>query len=96
MSNFKKKIKIFMLIFNFYLIVYLFFGENTILNFLLYKKESDKLLKQRHELLHQKYQLQQLSSLLEDKNGDADDALDELLRQVTQSTLPEEKIVITK
>jgi hypothetical protein len=33
---------------------------------------------------------------LEDKNGDADDALDELLRQVTQSTLPEEKIVITK
>ena len=85
-----------MLIFNFYLIVYLFFGENTILNFLLYKKESDKLLKQRHELLHQKYQLQQLSSLLEDKNGDADDALDELLRQVTQSTLPEEKIVITK
>jgi cell division protein FtsB len=81
---------------NCYFIFALFHGQNTILNYFSYKEKYSKLSKQKHDLLEQRYKLDQIISILEDKNSDVNDILDELLRNNTQSSLPEEKIVLLK
>ena len=51
---------------------------------------------QKHDLIEQRYKLDQIMSILSDKNTDINDILDELLRNNTQSSLPDEKIVLLK
>ena len=85
-----------MIAINCYFIVSLFRGQNTISNFFLYKEKYNKLNQQKHDLIEQRYKLDQIMSILSDKNTDINDILDELLRNNTQSLLPDEKIVLLK
>ena len=92
----KKYIIYVLIITNAYFIGHIFFGENNIFNFLKYKKEISKLEMEKNNVMKQRYKLEQLSTLLSHKNKDNDDVLDELLRQLVQASLPEEKIVLLK
>ena len=89
-----KKIIIVILLINVYFIINLFIGNNNISKYFFYKKETNKLKNEQYNLVKERYKLKQLSFFLSNENKDSNDALDELLRQLTQSSLPEEKIVI--
>ena len=58
------------------------------------EKTLSLLKNEQYNLVKERYKLKQLSFFLSNENKDSNDALDELLRQLTQSSLPEEKIVI--
>lgn len=89
-----KKIIVVILLINAYFIINLFIGNNNISKYLYYKKEIKTLKNEQYNLVKERYKLKQLSFFLSNENKDSNDALDELLRQLTQSSLPEEKIVI--
>ena len=89
----KTKIIIIIIAINCYLIISLFRGKNTISNFFLYKKKYSELYQKKYNLLKERYNLEQIIAVLNDNQSDADDVLDELLREKTKSSLPSEKIV---
>ena len=94
MGKIRSRTCILLVLFNIYLITSLFFGKNTIFNFVSYKKKNTELSQERLGLIKQRYNLEQIHVLLQNNNSDSDDVLDELLRSITQSSLPGEKIVI--
>jgi len=90
-----KKIIFILLFINVYFIINLFLGKNNIFNFLSFKKQIVKLEEEQKSLLLQRYKIEKLYSFLSSPDQkDNNDILDELIRQTTQSSLPDEKIVL--
>lgn len=90
-----KKIIFILLFINVYFVVNLFLGKNNIFNFLSFKKQIVKLEEEQKSLLLQRYKIEKLYSFLSSPDQkDNNDILDELIRQTTQSSLPDEKIVL--
>ena len=93
--TFFKAILVSLLVLNAYLITHIFVGKNNLLDFLKYRKEIKILKQEKHNLIQQRYQLESISKLLlSHDTADGIDALEEVLRKATQSTLPNEKIVL--
>ena len=89
-----KKIFFVILLINLYFIINLFLGKNNIINFLKFKNEITELENIKNDLIMQRYKLEKISIFLSDSNSDNYDVLDEIIRQTTQSSLPDEKIVL--
>ena len=94
MTKISNKIFLLLLILNLYLIFFLFKGENTIINFISLQNKVKVLNQEYYSLLQKRYDIANIQALLQKKDADSDDVLDDLLRSTTQSSLPNEKIII--
>ena len=94
MTKISNKFFLLLVILNLYLIFFLFKGENTIVNFISLQNKVKVLNQEYYSLLQKRYDLANIQALLQKKDADSDDVLDDLLRSTTQSSLPDEKIII--
>lgn len=83
------------LLVNLYLITHVFVGKNSVINYIKYKREIAKKTEQKMAIIKRRYQIEQISTLLRQKEPDLD-TLEDLLRQTAQASRPDEKIVMLR
>ena len=82
-------------IINVYLVTHIFIGKNSVINYVKYKREIAKKTEQKMAIIKKRYQIEQISALLQQKEPDLD-ILEDLLRQTAQVSHQDEKIVMLR